>query len=276
MIIATHTVIRIASLLPDSVDEFVNDNSEWITATVILVTFAALAKLADWSIRRSGQRMATSMVRGELSQVAVTRLRVIRRLVTATIVLVGIALSLSQIDALKPLGTALLASSAVLGIVVGFAARPALANGVAGLMLATVQPFRIGDVIEWDGNRGKVEDLTLTYTFVRLPSGHRLVVPNEQIAASPLENYTIGGRHVEATAKLMVLPGKAVPALALLRERMPEARIAPGACEVDRVELSVCFDVDAEQEVAQTTRQREQALEILAGAGMLIDEPASG
>lgn len=258
------------------VSEFVSDNDEWITALAILIGFVLLAKFVDWLIERSGSRVAGQMTRGELSQVAVTRLRVIRRLVFAAFILIGIALALSQIDALKPLGTALLASSAVLGIVVGFAARQTLANGVAGMMLATVQPFRIGDVIEWDGNRGKVEDLTLTYTFVRLPSGHRLVVPNEAIASSPLENYTIAGRDVEATATIWVRPTVSVPALELLRENLPTATVNAGACEIDRVELNVAFHTAAENEVRRTTELREQALGILATAGMLIDEPPAG
>lgn len=263
-------------MLPEEVDDYLARNADWINAAIILVGFLLLAKLADLLIRRKGMSMAGSVVRGELSQMAVTRLRVVRRLITATIIVIGVALALSQIDALAPLGTTILASSAVLGIVVGFAARPALANGVAGLMLATVQPFRIGDVIEWDGNRGKVEDLTLTYTFVRLPSGHRLVVPNEQIASSPLENYTIAGRDVEATAKVWVRPTQAVPALTLLRDKLPEMQSAPGACEADRVELNVSFHSDAEGEVARTTAVREQVLGILASAGMLIDEPSAG
>lgn len=274
MIAQTHT--GLVPLAESGVEKFVDQNSDWITALAILVGFVLMAKVVDWLIGRSANRMAGTVVRGDLSQVAVTRLRVIRRLVFAGIIVIGFALALSQIDAFKPLGTALLASSAVLGIVVGFAARPALANGIAGMMLASVQPFRIGDVIEWDGNRGTVEDLTLTYTFVRLASGHRLVVPNEQIAASPLENFTIAGRDVQATASLWVRPTQAVPALALLRDKLPASIVAPGACEVDRVELNVSFETDVQSEVARTTDLREQSLGILAGAGMLIDEPPAG
>lgn len=271
-----HHAAILAPLAGVDVSEFASDNSDWITAIVILVVFAVIAKASDWAIGRSGSRLAGSMRRGELSKVAVTRLRLVKRLVFAGILLIGVALALSQIDALKPLGTTLLASSAVLGIVVGFASRQTLANGVAGMMLAAVQPFRIGDVIEWDGNRGTVEDLTLTYTFVRLASGHRLVVPNEQIASSPLENYTIAGRDVEATAVLWVRPTQAMPALSLLREKLAEAEVTTGACNADRVELNVCFHTDAEREVPRTTAMREQALAILSVAGMLIDEPAAG
>ncbi len=274
MIAQSHT--GLVPLAESGVEKFVDQNSDWITALVIIIGFSLIAKLTDWLIGRSGSRVAGSVVRGDLSQVTITRLRVIRRLVFAGIIVIGIGLGLSQIEAPKPLGTAVLASSAVLGIVVGFAARQTLANAVAGMMIASVQPFRIGDVIEWGGNRGTVEDLTLTYTFVRLPGGHRLVVPNEQIAASPLENFTVAGGYVEATATLWVRPTQAVPALALLRDKLPNTTVAPGACETDRVELNISFHTDAESEAARTTVMREQSLGILASADMLIDEPPAG
>ena len=96
-----------------------------------------------------------------------TRLRLVRRLIFASIVLIGIMLALSQFEEVKRVATGLLASSAVLGLVVGFAARQTLANGVAGMLLAITQPIRIGDLVTFEGESGTVEDVRLTYTFIR-------------------------------------------------------------------------------------------------------------
>ena len=267
----------IGSLLAKAnVGDFISKNSDAFSALALFVGAVIIAKVIDIMIGRQAKRLAKRDSHTSLSQVALTRLRLLRRLVFATIVLVGLGLALNQVDALQPLATALLASSAVLGLAVGFASRQTIANTVAGVSLAALQPFRIGDVIEWEGNRGIVEDLTLTYTFVRLPSGHRLIVPNERIAASPLENYTIAGRAVEAVAAIWVRPSKAVAALDLLREQFPTAQVRTGSCETDRVELKVAFDIDAEHEVRAATETREQALRILASGGMLLDEPALG
>ena len=78
----------------------------------------------------------------------------------------------------------MLASSAVLGLVVGFAARQTLANAVAGILLAITQPIRIGDLVTFEGETGEVEDVQLTYTYIRLDDGRRLIVPNERLAQS--------------------------------------------------------------------------------------------
>ena len=130
---------------------------------------------------------------GELSPVATTRLRLVRRLIFAAIIVIGIALALAQFEGARRLATGILASSAVLGLVVGFAARATLANAIAGIMLAITQPIRIGDLVTFEEQTGEVEDVKLTYTYLRLDDGSRLVVPNERARAG-LRGEPHGGR----------------------------------------------------------------------------------
>ena len=85
----------------------------------------------------------------------------------------------------------MLASSAVLGLVVGFAARQTLANAVAGVLLAITQPIRIGDLVTVEEWTGTVEDVRLTYTYILLDDGRRLIVPNERLAQSSIQNHTV-------------------------------------------------------------------------------------
>jgi len=250
-------------------ESFLDANSQWISALAIILVALITAKLVDKLLQRSSMRVSSVRDSEPLSQSAVTRLRLVRRLIVLSIALIGIFLALAQIDALKPLGTALLASSALIGVAVGLASRAVLANAVSGMMLAMVQPFRIGDVIEWQDSRGRVEDITLTYTFVRLPSGHRLVIPNEAIATTPLENYTIAGTVVDADASIQVAPAKATSALQLLREKLDDATVSLGECEVDRFEILVSFSTTAGHEATQRLATREQVVAILSDAGML-------
>ena len=238
---------------------------------IVFVTLI-LAKLVDVFLTHSANRVTSVRDSEPLSKTTVTRLRIIHRLIVLGVIALGVFLALAQIDALKPLGTALLASSAVIGLLLGVAARPVLGNAIAGTMIATVQPYRIGDVIEWQERRGRVEDITLTYTFLRLPSGHRLVIPNEQIATSAVENYTIAGAVVDADATIEVLPDRAIPAMQLLREKLPEATTQLGTCQVDRIALTVSFSTDAGHEATKRFATREQVVALLSDAGML-DSP---
>ena len=79
----------------------------------------------------------------------------------------------------------------MLGLVIGFAARQTLANGIAGILLAITQPIRIGDLVTFEEESGVVEDMKLTYTYIRLDDGRRLIVPNERLAQSSVVNHTI-------------------------------------------------------------------------------------
>ena len=109
------------------------------------------------------------------------------------IVLIGVAIAASRFPEASELATGILASSAVLGLVIGFAARQTLANGIAGILLAITQPIRIGDLVTFEEETGVVEDMKLTYTYIRLDDGRRLIVPNERLAQSSVVNHTIRG-----------------------------------------------------------------------------------
>jgi small-conductance mechanosensitive channel len=164
---------------------------EWINAGIVLLIGFLIASLVDRQIAKRGTRVGELVTRGELSPAAQTRMRLIRRLVFALIVVIAAAIAIAQIPAVSSIATGLLASSAVLGLVVGFAARQTLANGIAGILLAITQPIRIGDLVTFEEETGHVEDVKLTYTYIRLDDGRRLIVPNERLAQSSVVNHTI-------------------------------------------------------------------------------------
>jgi small-conductance mechanosensitive channel len=158
--------------------------------TVILAVVAVIA-LDRFLVRRAG-KLAQVVTGGEgLSQDTATRLRFARRAVEAAIILVALAIALSQFDSLDRVGRALLASSAITAAIVGFAARQTLANAVAGVMLAVSQPIRIGDLVTIEDETGTVEDVGLTYTWLRTGADARILVPNERLAGGIVRNDSI-------------------------------------------------------------------------------------
>jgi small-conductance mechanosensitive channel len=198
-------------------DSFWADHRNTITAIVTLIGTFVLAQLVDRAITARGQRLAQAMP-GPISPVTSTRLRLVRRLIYVGIIVIGIALALSQFPSAKRVAAGILASSAVLGLVVGFAARQTFANAVAGVLLAITQPIRIGDLVTFQGATGTVEDIRLTYTYVRTDDGTRIVIPNEQLAQNSVENHSILGPSLRVEVSVWV-PRDVDPirALAVLR-----------------------------------------------------------
>jgi small-conductance mechanosensitive channel len=187
------------------VASFWTDYRDEITAVVTVIIALALARFIDHYLVNRAGRMA-SAVSGPLSPVATTRLRLVRRLVSAFIVAFGILLALSQFDGITRVATGLLASSAVLGIVVGFAARQTLANAIAGILLAITQPIRIGDLVTFEEDTGTVEDVRLTYTYLRSDDGRRIIIPNERLAQNTIENHTIIDPRVRVAVSVWIPP----------------------------------------------------------------------
>lgn len=182
-----------------------------IVAVVVAASFL-VAKLID-------RRMA----RRELAPEAVTRYRVVRRSITSVVVAVGVLSALLVIPQVQAVATGILASSAVIGLVVGLAAQRTIGNFIAGLLIAFTQPLRLGDRVEVAGAEGVVEEIGLTYTFIRTPDEARVVIPNEKLASDTIRNSTIVSREKLAEITLQVPRDKDLSsAVDLLRAEFAE------------------------------------------------------
>jgi len=126
----------------------------------------------------------------QVSRSTRTRLRILRRLLLLAIVLVLAALALSQFTELKRLATGILASTAVIGLIVGFAAQHTIGNLVAGVQIAVSQPIRIGDRIAFEETTGRVTDITLAYTYVDPGDGSSVVIPNQLLVDGVVHNLS--------------------------------------------------------------------------------------
>src|ERR1051325_6571837 len=164
-----------------------------VVVGVVMFVTVVVARLID---RRIAGR--------NLPPEAITRYRVVRRSVTTAIMFVGLLSALLVIPQVRAVAGGLLASSAVLGIIVGFASQRTLGNFVAGLLIAFTQPVRFGDEVVVEETEGVVEEIGLIYTFVRLENGDRLVIPNEKLASDTIRNSTIRSREKVAEITVQV------------------------------------------------------------------------
>ena len=128
----------------------------------------------------------------QVSRSTKTRLRFLRRLAVLVVLLVLAALALAQFTELKRLATGILASTAVLAAIVGFAAQHTIGNMVAGVQLAISQPIKIGDRVEFEEVDGRVVDITLSYTYVDPGDASTVVIPNQMLVEGIVHNRSTG------------------------------------------------------------------------------------
>ncbi len=182
--------------------------------------------IVDKIATRMGNRVLERLPPADRAMLA-TRYRLLRRIVAAVVVLIGVLIVLLSNDATSRAAQAVLASSAVLGLAVGFAARSVLANFVAGVMIAINQPVRLGDRVSVGDADGVVEDIGLTYTRLRTGDNKRVLIPNEELANSRVTNLTLIDPVSLAQARLVVpLTVDPVRVKEVLAE---QAALAPGA-----------------------------------------------
>jgi small-conductance mechanosensitive channel len=252
---------------------FWHDHGDEISAAITLIVAFVLAFLVDRLIIGRGMRAAEHSGTG-VSRATQTRLRVIRRLVFMTILVIGIALALSQFAQIKRLATGILASSAVLGLVVGLAARQTLGNMVAGVTLAITQPIRIGDRITFEEVTGRVDDLTLSYTYIDPGDGDLVVVPNERIVSGTVFNHSTGDRGAPVTASAWVPPETDVTRASEQLKASAGAdavRVAEWTPEGIRLEVKLRPGTERTRVGDEEAALRERVQKVLQGAGLLSE-----
>jgi small-conductance mechanosensitive channel len=124
------------------------------------------------------------------ARAVVTQLRLLRRVAVVLVYFLTAAAIVMTFPSIRQIGTSLLASAGIAGIVVGLAARPTLSSLIAGIQLALTQPIRIDDVVIIDGEWGRIEEVTTTYVVVRIWDQRRLIVPLSRFIESPFQNWT--------------------------------------------------------------------------------------
>jgi small-conductance mechanosensitive channel len=162
----------------------------WHRIVIAAAVFAAVwivERIVDWALRHR-----------TLPPEAATRYRVLRRSVSAAILVIGLFSALLVIPQVRAIAGGLLASSAVLGLIIGIASQQTLGNFVAGILIAVSQPIRLGDRVTYAGVDGVVEEIGVTYTFIRAIDGTRLVVPNGKLASDTVLNASIRSRETRA------------------------------------------------------------------------------
>ena len=108
--------------------------------------------------------------------------------------------------------TSLLAVLGAAGLAIGLALKDSLSNIASGVMLIVLRPFHAGDSVQISGLEGVVESVRIFQTRMHTADNRLIILPNSQITAAPIINYTVlGDRRVDVS--LPVAFSEDLPAL---------------------------------------------------------------
>lgn len=148
-----------------------------------------------------------------------TQLTVFQNIADTVIVIVTISVVLMTFDGARAVGTSLLASAGVAGLIIGFAAQKSIGMFLAGIQIAITQPISLDDVVIVEGEWGRIEEITLTYVVVKIWDERRLMLPVNYFLEKPFQNWTRTSADIMGTVFFYV--GYDLPVQAI-RDFVPE------------------------------------------------------
>jgi len=173
--------------MPEQVPELAGQ-----TLAIILIAFFAwfLIRLAyvleDYVITRFDVGVKDNLKARKIH----TQFKVLKRIVIVVVCILAFGSMLMTFEKVRQLGTTILASAGVVGIVVGMAAQRTIATFIAGIQIAITQPIRVDDVVIVENEWGRIEEITLTYVVVRIWDLRRLILPITYFIEKPFQNWT--------------------------------------------------------------------------------------
>lgn len=108
----------------------------------------------------------------------------------AAYVILLVVLVLAALQVIGVPMTSMVAVLGAAGLAIGLALKDSLANIASGVMLVTLKPFRVGDIVTINGETGKVESVSIFQTCLRGPDNQVIVLPNSLITADSIINLT--------------------------------------------------------------------------------------
>ncbi len=165
-----------------------------ISISIIIILTLLIARLVNELLEKHIPKIMESGRLGK--EFDETSHAMARRLIVATIYSIGILMTILLIPSLNRIAITMLAGAGVATLAIGFAAQDSLSNIISGIFLAIFKPMRIGDYVDFKGEYGHIEDITLRHTIICTWDGRRIIVPNKIMGADSIVNWSINNPEI--------------------------------------------------------------------------------
>ncbi|MDR0984822.1 MAG: mechanosensitive ion channel [Ruminococcus sp.] len=185
-IIKSENIKEVKKLLETLYNKFLNYLPDIVIALVILVVGILFSKLLikiikglmhKTKIDPTATSFITSLVKGLVYTIV-------------TVVFLSV-LGVPMASLITVIGAA--------GLAIGLALQTVLSNLSGGFIILFEKPFKVGDIIESEGSRGKVDGIGILYTRIITESGDLVFIPNGKVSGGKIVNINYVGKDIEFT-----------------------------------------------------------------------------
>jgi len=161
----------------------------WEALAIAVGIRVGLALVGLWIGLRLSKWLTNVASRGLLrADIEATAVDFLRRVIYIALVVMVLLTILQSCFGVNP--TAFMALLGAAGLAIGLALKDSLSNVASGVMLITLKPFRVGDIVTLNGQTGKCESVSIFQTRLRGADNQTIVLPNSTITNSEIINLT--------------------------------------------------------------------------------------
>ncbi|MFT2090050.1 mechanosensitive ion channel family protein [Paraglaciecola sp. 2405UD69-4] len=151
--------------------------------------------LTNWLVKKLVARLIANGANADI-------VHLVKRI---TYIIAIIIITITTLDILNVPITAFAFLSGAIAIGVGFGAQNIINNFISGWILMWERPIRIGDFLEVENARGRVESINTRSTRIRRIDGVHMLIPNSKLLENTVVNWTL----IDTLTRTMVKVGVA-------------------------------------------------------------------
>lgn len=152
-----------------------------LRVAIALAVLLVGVRLARWAAGLAEKGMARASVEP-------TAVLFLRKVVYVILLVVLVLAVLQGVFGIAP--TSMIAVLGAAGLAIGLALKDSLSNVASGVMLVSLKPFRVGDIVTIAGETGMVESVSIFQTRLRGADNQTIVLPNSLITTDSIINLT--------------------------------------------------------------------------------------
>lgn len=166
-------------------EQFLADIAPAVFGLAVRLLGVAVLLFVAWLLSRWVRRVVDRAL--EKTRTDPTHQKFLRNVSGWGVIFLGLIVSLSIFGVNTTTFAAILGAA---GLAIGLGFQGALANFSAGLLLLMFKPFRVGDLVEVDGELGIVEEIELYFTRINKFDKRHVILPNDDVLGNKIENVS--------------------------------------------------------------------------------------
>jgi len=153
-----------------------------------LIFFSALVIATVVAAILAGKFMQRKIVETALDhRIGITSFVFLKHVIVATIYFLGFGWALLSLPITHTFAHSLLAGAGATTLILGFASQQMFTNLISGVFLVINRPFKIDDVIEFQGDKGKVIEINLNSTLLQDDVGNQIIIPSSLLLSDKIK-----------------------------------------------------------------------------------------